>query len=92
MTTCHKCGSIVAPTAVVCWHCGVLSRADRPRYYVTTYDHDRGEFTPQCGVRSGPYKLFALRKALRALRDLGYDTDYKSVDGEGAPSVRVERR
>ena len=43
------------------------------RYYVTTYDIDRGEYTPQQGVRTGPYTQFGLRKAIRALRKMGYD-------------------
>jgi hypothetical protein len=44
----------------------------RPKYYVTTWDTDRQRFTPQVGVRRGPYSLFGLRKALRKLRDMGY--------------------
>lgn len=47
--------------------------ADR-RYYVMTLDPSTGDFTPQKGVRKGPYRLFALRQALRALQHLGYDT------------------
>lgn len=45
-----------------------------PRYYVETWDSDLQKFTPQIGVRTGPYTLFGLRKALRALRNCGYAT------------------
>ena len=34
------------------------------RYYVATWDSDKQEHTPQKGVRTGPYSLFGLRKAL----------------------------
>jgi len=42
---------------------------------VTTWDTDKQTFTPQRGVRRGPYTLFGLRKALRRLRKLGYRAD-----------------
>jgi hypothetical protein len=42
-------------------------------YRVLTLDPDTGEFTPQPGVLPGPYSLFGTRKALRRLRELGYD-------------------
>ncbi len=58
----------------------------KPRYRVTTWDTDKQQFTPQKGVRSGRYSLFGLRKALRKLRNLGYDTSR-----HGASSVLVER-
>ena len=45
----------------------------RVRYYVETWDYDLQKFTPQKGVRAGPYTLFGLRKALRKLRTFGYD-------------------
>lgn len=54
-------------------------------YYVTTWDSERQEFTPQKGVRTGPYTLFGLRKALRTLRGMGYQADRND------PSVYVER-
>lgn len=41
-------------------------------YGVTTWDSDLQEFTPQIGVPVGPYTLFGLRPALRALRQMGY--------------------
>lgn len=56
------------------------------RYYVTTWDMDRQEFTPQSGVRTGPYSLFGLRKATCKLRELGYAAD------RGDNYVYVERR
>ena len=56
------------------------------RYDVMTWYHDREEFTPQIGVRRGPYTLFGLRKALRKLRDLGYETNRA-----GAFCVLVQR-
>ena len=59
----------------------------KPLYYVLTYDPETEEFTPQAGVRCGPYTLFGLRKALRKLQDLGYDTSRN-----GGFSVLVERR
>jgi hypothetical protein len=44
----------------------------RHRYYVTTWDTDKQAFTPQKGVRKGPYSLWGLRKAMRKLQDMGY--------------------
>jgi hypothetical protein len=41
-------------------------------YYVTTWDTYREDFTPQQGVRTGPYSLFGLRGAIRKLQDMGY--------------------
>lgn len=58
----------------------------KARYRVTTYDSWKNGFTPQKGVRCGPYSLFGLRKALRKLRGMGYDTSR-----EGGVSVFVER-
>lgn len=55
------------------------------RYEVLTWDTDLEEFTPQDGVRKGPYTLFGLRKAIRALQKLGYD-GYRND-----PSILVER-
>ena len=40
---------------------------------MTTWDTYREEFTPQQGVRTGPYTLWSLRRALLALRCMGYD-------------------
>jgi hypothetical protein len=65
----------------------------KPRYYIQTYDAEKGEFTPQVGVRTGPYTLFGLRKAIRKLRAMGYPCDYSSQHGcHGDPSVAIEKR
>jgi len=56
-----------------------------PRYYVTTWDGERQAFTPQKGVRAGPYSKFGLRKALRRLQAMGY-----GITRSRAPCVRVE--
>lgn len=55
------------------------------RYFVTTWDCNKQKFTPQQGVRTGPYSLFGLRKALKKLRDMGYE-----IKRAGAFSVLVE--
>lgn len=57
----------------------------KPKYYVYTYDWDLGIYTPQQGVKAGPYTLFGLRKALRALGGMGYEI------GRQANDVLVER-
>lgn len=46
----------------------------KPRYSVTTWNPDTQEHTPQAGlgVRSQMVTLWGLRRALRALRELGY--------------------
>ncbi len=44
----------------------------KTRYYVYTWDDERSRWTPQRGVRCGPYSLFGLRRALRKLRQHGY--------------------
>lgn len=59
---------------------------DHHRYRVTTWDIDRQDYTPQQGVRAGPYTLMGLRRALRQLRALGLET--KRFSGF---SVLVER-
>ena len=46
----------------------------RPKFYVFTWDVDTQRWTPQVGVRKGPYSQFGLRKALRKLQDMGYET------------------
>ncbi len=58
----------------------------KPRYYVTTWDPERQRFTPQASVRTGPYSQFGLRKALRKLQGMGYDTSRA-----GGHCVLVER-
>jgi len=57
----------------------------KPRYYVTTWDTERQEFTPQPGVRTGPYSLWSLKRALRKLQALGYSC------ARDDPSVHVEK-
>lgn len=69
----------------------------KARYYVMTWDSDNDRFSPQPGVRAGPYSLFGLRKALRALRNLGYPASRfprlaNRLCSVGDPSVLVERR
>lgn len=47
----------------------------RTKYYVKTWDIELETFTPQQGLRTGPYSLFGLRKAFRKLRRMGYAAD-----------------
>ncbi len=54
-------------------------------YDVLTWDMDRQEFTPQQGVRRGPWSKWGLRRALRKLQKMGYDTSR-----HGGVSVLVE--
>jgi|HubBroStandDraft_2_1064218.scaffolds.fasta_scaffold713933_2 hypothetical protein len=65
----------------------------KPGYYVETWCPEQERFTPQDGVPAGPYSLFGLRAAIRALRDLGYPCDYRHAwDGHvGDPSVSIWR-
>lgn len=41
------------------------------RYRVFTWDLQK--FTPQKGVRCGPYSLWGLKRALRKLQAMGYE-------------------
>ncbi len=50
----------------------------KSRYYVETWDSDKQAFTPQKGVRRGPYSLWGLRKAIRKLRGMGYPVNYSN--------------
>ena len=43
-----------------------------PRYQVRTWDTDKQAFTPQAGVRCGPYSLWGLKWAMRKLQEIGY--------------------
>jgi hypothetical protein len=62
--------------------------AKPPRYEVLTWDPETGEFTPQIGVRRGPYTLFGLRAAIRKLYYLGYgEFDL----ARGSTTVRIRR-
>lgn len=54
------------------------------RYYVFTWDVETQSWTPQQGVRCGPYSLFGLRKPLRKLRTMGYGAR------KGDPAVSVQ--
>lgn len=58
----------------------------KPTYSVLTWDTTKQDWTPQYGVRTGPYRLMGLRRALRKLRAMGYD------GCKGDNSVLVERR
>jgi transcriptional regulator with XRE-family HTH domain len=55
-------------------------------YFVLTYDVEKERFTPQKGVSKGPYSLWGLRRALRKLQRLGYETD------RNTPSVLIFKR
>lgn len=63
----------------------------RPKYYITTWDTDKQTFTPQAGVRKGPYTLFGLRKAIRKLREMGYPCDHGTYSGDPAVYVSTTR-
>ena len=67
----------------------------KQRYRVLTWDIEEQKWTPQKGVRSGPYTLFGLRKALRELRRMGYpcNRDFLGYQEHGYsdPCVLVER-
>jgi hypothetical protein len=63
----------------------------RKRYEVLTWDTDKQKFTPQQGVRRGPYTLWGLKRALRKLQSYGYPCNYRGRNGwpEGDPFVLV---
>lgn len=61
------------------------------RYEVLTWDMDKQAFTPQQGVRRGPYTIHGLRRALRKLREMGYSCNYSSAHESGDPAVSVGR-
>jgi hypothetical protein len=65
----------------------LLEDAMKPKYFVTTWDSMKQDYTPQPGVRTGPWSLFGLRRALRALRMMGYE-----VKRPNAHSVLVVKR
>lgn len=54
-------------------------KLSKPRYYVYTWDTEKQDWTPQAGIRCGPYSLFGLRRPLRALWHCGYDTHRRSA-------------
>lgn len=59
-------------------------------YIVKTWDPDLQRFTPQVGVPVGPHTLFGLRRPLRELQRLGYDTTRR--DGHYVEVERVLHR
>ena len=66
----------------------------KKKYRVLTWDTDKQKFTPQFGVRSGPYSLFGIRAAIRKLRTMGYSANRVFSEdhcGWSDPSVLVER-
>jgi hypothetical protein len=62
-----------------------IARRRKPSYWVTTWDCNLQAFTPQAGVRTGPWTLWGLRRAFRALRAMGYPCR------RGDPAVAVDR-
>jgi hypothetical protein len=62
-----------------------MSAPKNGTYYVTTWDTLKQMWTPQPGVRTGPWSLWGLRRAIRALRELGYSAN------KGDPSVSIVR-
>ncbi len=64
------------------------------RYYVYTWDTYKEAFTPQQGLKSGPWSKWGLRRAIRCLRAMGYSCDYRGPRGnrceQGDPSVLIE--
>ena len=71
------------------------TRKPKPSYFVDTWDTTLQKFTPQDGVPYGPYTLFGLRKAIRALRGMGYSANRLPKIGvgdcAGDPSVYIVR-
>jgi len=65
----------------------MANRKPKQKYEVLTWDIEKQEFTPQAGVRCGPYSLFGLRRALRKLRAIGYETTKA-----GGMSVLISQR
>jgi hypothetical protein len=55
-----------------------MNKRQRPGYYIETYDAVKETYTPHRGVRTGPWTLFGLRKAIRKLRAGGYPCNYQS--------------
>ncbi len=58
-----------------------------PKYEVLTWDMDKQAWTPQHGVRRGPYTRWGLRRALRKLKAMNYD-----IRRHNAHSVLVQTR
>jgi hypothetical protein len=68
-------------------------RAHRGTYYVRTWDSERMEYTPQAGIKAGPYSQFGLRRAIRKLRDMGYEAyrDDSSVLIERVGDAKIKK-
>ncbi len=68
----------------------------KPRYDVLTWDGQLGEYTPQRGVRCRNLTLWGLKRALKALRRMGYSAHYRrDADGghsDNDPVTLVEKR
>ncbi len=77
-----------------------MSKRSVPRgnnqYYVFTWDSEKQEFTPQRGVRCGPYSIRKLKWALRQLQSLGYSChrrrDEHGTHDDNDTSVLVVRK
>lgn len=67
------------------------TKAKSPRYEVLTWDSELQTWTPQQGVRRGPYTLWGLKRALRKLQGMGYPCNYSSYHDTGDTSVSVSR-
>lgn len=71
-------------------------QVNKPRYDVGTWDSDKGDYTPQRGVRCRNLTIHGLRRALKALRGMGYSAHYvREPNGEHYHNdsyVLVERR
>ena len=68
----------------------------KPRYDVETYDINKGDYTPQKGVRCRNLTLWGVRRCLKELRRIGYTCHrFRTADGrhdESDPDVYVSRR
>ena len=49
-----------------------MARVAKPKYRVLVWRADVRRYVPAANVRPGPYGLFALRKALRRLVEMGH--------------------
>lgn len=49
-----------------------MARVAKPKYRVLVWRADVRRYVPAANVRPGPYGLFAIRKALRRLVEMGH--------------------
>lgn len=63
----------------------------KARYFIETWDVEKQAYTPQKGVRRGPWSKWGLRRAIRKLREMGYACDYSSKTGVGDAYVQIWR-